>query len=413
MLWKHVDPVAGAEVRRSRRLVVSFHATVANYEYLVYWRFYQDGNIECEVRATGIMVTTSFPEGEQPPYGTLVDERTYAPFHQHFIVARLDLDIDGEANTVHMTESEALPIGAGQPERPGDRAAQHPAAHRGGGQAGLRLEHPARLEDRERRERPTGWARRWPTSWCPAAHFPAMIDPSSPRLPARTGDRTHALGHALRRGRALALRRVPGADRGGHRPTAPGPRPTADREHRRGALVRVRASTTHAARGVAGDAGGHRLVLAQARPASSTATPRSTSSAVKPRRRDPRRDRRRGAWMEDLLAAPGRGAHAAGQEVRGRGHPRGLLRDRARAVGRAAGRRRTAGPPWGLPFSWEVADKTNVVADWDPSEPADGRSLVLNGHIDVVSPAPDDVGLPARLWPAAMATGSTAAAQAT
>ena len=60
ILWKHVDEVAGAETRRARRLVVSFHATVANYEYLVYWRFYQDGNIECEVRATGIMVTTHF-----------------------------------------------------------------------------------------------------------------------------------------------------------------------------------------------------------------------------------------------------------------------------------------------------------------------------------------------------------------
>lgn len=109
LLWKHVDEVAGSEVRRSRRLVVSFHATVANYEYIVYWRFYQDGNIECEVRATGIMVTTSF-EGEQPPYGTLVDERTYAPHHQHFLVARLDMDVDGEENTVYMTESEATPI---------------------------------------------------------------------------------------------------------------------------------------------------------------------------------------------------------------------------------------------------------------------------------------------------------------
>ena len=53
-------PESGAEVRRARRLVVSFHVTVANYEYLVYWRFYQDGNIECEVRATGIMVTSHF-----------------------------------------------------------------------------------------------------------------------------------------------------------------------------------------------------------------------------------------------------------------------------------------------------------------------------------------------------------------
>ena len=63
VLWKHVDHDLGAEVRRMRRMVVSCHATVANYEYLVYWRFYQDGNIECEVRATGLMVTTPFAEG--------------------------------------------------------------------------------------------------------------------------------------------------------------------------------------------------------------------------------------------------------------------------------------------------------------------------------------------------------------
>ena len=140
ILWKHVDAQAGAEVRRSRRLVLSFHVTVANYEYLVYWRLYQDGNIECEVRATGIMVTTHFAEGAQPPYGTLVDERTYAPFHQHFLVARLDLDVDGEANTVHTTESEALPSG------PTTRTAwrSYSAARRcapSGGQAGLRLGH--------------------------------------------------------------------------------------------------------------------------------------------------------------------------------------------------------------------------------------------------------------------------------
>ena len=40
VLWKHVDHHDGAEVRRMRRLTVSFHVTVANYEYLTYWRFY-------------------------------------------------------------------------------------------------------------------------------------------------------------------------------------------------------------------------------------------------------------------------------------------------------------------------------------------------------------------------------------
>ena len=67
VLWKHVDHDIGAEVRRMRRLTVSFHVTVANYEYLVYWRLYQDGNIECEVRATGIMVTTPLAPGAAEP----------------------------------------------------------------------------------------------------------------------------------------------------------------------------------------------------------------------------------------------------------------------------------------------------------------------------------------------------------
>jgi acetylornithine deacetylase len=44
--------------------------------------------------------------------------------------------------------------------------------------------------------------------------------------------------------------------------------------------------------------------------------------------------------------------------------------------------------PGASPFSWDVAGKTNVVADWEPAAEAEGRSLVLNGHIDVVSPEP-------------------------
>lgn len=116
VLWKHVDPDAGAEVRRMRRFVVSVHATVANYEYLVYIRFYPDGNIEVEIRATGIMVTTPM-ENEDPafPTGTVVDQRTYAPYHQHFLVARLDLDIDGDANTVVESDSMPAPISEANP----------------------------------------------------------------------------------------------------------------------------------------------------------------------------------------------------------------------------------------------------------------------------------------------------------
>ena len=44
--------------------------------------------------------------------------------------------------------------------------------------------------------------------------------------------------------------------------------------------------------------------------------------------------------------------------------------------------------PAGAPFGWDVAGKANVLADWRPAGAADGRSLILNGHIDVVSPEP-------------------------
>jgi acetylornithine deacetylase len=53
---------------------------------------------------------------------------------------------------------------------------------------------------------------------------------------------------------------------------------------------------------------------------------------------------------------------------------------------------RLAAHPGAAPFSWDVAGKANVVAAWEPAEPAGGRSLILNGHIDVVSPEP------ASLW---------------
>jgi acetylornithine deacetylase len=44
--------------------------------------------------------------------------------------------------------------------------------------------------------------------------------------------------------------------------------------------------------------------------------------------------------------------------------------------------------PSAAPFDWSVDGKRNVVAVWEPSMAPEGRSLILNGHIDVVSPEP-------------------------
>jgi acetylornithine deacetylase len=46
--------------------------------------------------------------------------------------------------------------------------------------------------------------------------------------------------------------------------------------------------------------------------------------------------------------------------------------------------------PAGSPFSWDVAGKANVVARW-PAAADGGRSLILNGHVDVVSAAPESL----------------------
>lgn len=47
--------------------------------------------------------------------------------------------------------------------------------------------------------------------------------------------------------------------------------------------------------------------------------------------------------------------------------------------------------PGSAPFGWDVSEKVNVLADWLPAGEANGRSLVLNGHIDVVSPEPSEL----------------------
>ena len=49
------------------------------------------------------------------------------------------------------------------------------------------------------------------------------------------------------------------------------------------------------------------------------------------------------------------------------------------------------GHPGAAPFSWDVAGKANVLANWEPAAPAGGRSLILCGHIDVVSPEPSSL----------------------
>jgi primary-amine oxidase len=118
ILWKHTDwRLETTEVRRSRRLVVSFVATVGNYEYGFYWHFYQDGAIELLVKMTGVISNGALDGGAVPPWGEVVAPGVYGPIHQHFFNVRLDPTVDGPQNSVHEVDTVADPPGPENPHR--------------------------------------------------------------------------------------------------------------------------------------------------------------------------------------------------------------------------------------------------------------------------------------------------------
>jgi acetylornithine deacetylase len=91
------------------------------------------------------------------------------------------------------------------------------------------------------------------------------------------------------------------------------------------------------------------------------------------------------ALLEELVAAPTLlGDEAPGQEVMRRAFAGLGLEPFDVPLDPAV----LAGHPGAAPFSWDVAGKANVLATWEPVGGEPGRSLILNGHIDVVSPEP-------------------------
>jgi len=64
--WKHNDLFTGsAETRRMRRLVVSTFVAIGNYDYGFFWYLYLDGRLELEVKATGVVFTSSYVAGSR------------------------------------------------------------------------------------------------------------------------------------------------------------------------------------------------------------------------------------------------------------------------------------------------------------------------------------------------------------
>jgi len=113
LLWKHHDwRVGDDEVRRNRRLVVSFISTIGNYDFAFYWYFYQDGSIEAQVRLTGCNATGLTAPGEtESGYAEMVGPDHKSMIHQHVFTCRLDVEMDGPENSVRQVELEPVPYG--------------------------------------------------------------------------------------------------------------------------------------------------------------------------------------------------------------------------------------------------------------------------------------------------------------
>lgn len=123
LLWHHYDYVTGeTESRRGRELVLTSIMTVGNYDYGIDWIFHQDGTLEVEAQLTDILqfkgtdATKEDELSESDNTGELLAPNILAPNHQHFFNFRLDMDVDGAANSVYEQTIEPLPVSEDNPE---------------------------------------------------------------------------------------------------------------------------------------------------------------------------------------------------------------------------------------------------------------------------------------------------------
>ncbi|MBA3510368.1 hypothetical protein [Sphingomonas sp.] len=120
-LWRRSEIVTGShEARQDVELVLRTIPTVGNYDYVYDWVFNRKGEIRIEVGATGIAAAKGVPaatadaRGGEQPHGALIAPNLVAPYHDHYLSFRLDLDVDGLANSFvsERLVAETLPAGS-------------------------------------------------------------------------------------------------------------------------------------------------------------------------------------------------------------------------------------------------------------------------------------------------------------
>ncbi|WP_218510333.1 primary-amine oxidase [Variovorax sp. dw_308] len=106
-----------------RELVVRWISTVGNYDYIFDWVFAENGTIGINAGATGIEAVKGVKSrtmqdptaAEDTRYGTLLDHNIVGTTHQHIYNFRLDLDVDGEKNSLTEVDPVVVPNTRGGP----------------------------------------------------------------------------------------------------------------------------------------------------------------------------------------------------------------------------------------------------------------------------------------------------------
>ncbi|MGI8705113.1 MAG: hypothetical protein ACR2JJ_04870 [Sphingomicrobium sp.] len=105
-LWRRSEIVTRShEARPDVEFVLRTIPAVGNYDYIYDWVLTHKGEIKIEVGATGIAAakgvraTTAGERNGNKLYGALVAPHIVAPYHDHFLSFRLDLDVDGTSNS--------------------------------------------------------------------------------------------------------------------------------------------------------------------------------------------------------------------------------------------------------------------------------------------------------------------------
>ncbi len=96
---------------------------MGNYDYIFDWIFHENGTIGIDAGATGIEAVkgvkakTMHDETakDDTRYGTLIDHNIVGTTHQHIYNFRLDLDVDGENNSLVAMDPVVKPNTAGGP----------------------------------------------------------------------------------------------------------------------------------------------------------------------------------------------------------------------------------------------------------------------------------------------------------